>query len=155
MQTNQRSLPKSLPKELLKLSKIKASHIRRETDLQNAVASLLPGVKADAEPTGRQMARLNMGGEIWQWNAEHSFNAKDRIDFVAWSITREGMLTYGIECKKESGGMATMRQLERYAKHVDVLILVTCAPATMQVTNLLAAGKRPVPVIIFELWKNL
>ena len=81
-------------------------------------------------------------------NREHRFDARNRIDF--WIPE----MRIGIECKVKPNGMAVWRQLDRYADHVDALILVTTAPVDRLLIPRNSSGEQ-IGFILIELWKNL
>jgi DNA-binding sugar fermentation-stimulating protein len=107
-----------------------------EAELQLAVSRVLQQCLGDDSAT--TIAR------------EHRFDPKSRIDFLVIA----GGARIGVECKTKPNGMAVWRQLDRYADHLDALVLVTTAP----VDRVLIPGKSDgtkIPFVLIELWKNL
>ncbi len=150
-----RRLPDRLPPLLAAFEKFSAFGLRTEQQLQDALEKIMPGQHIDKDVDPGIRCRISTGGECYQWEREKAFTPKDRIDFVVYHASLMGTISYGIECKVKSGGMDTFRQLERYARHVDVLILISTVPVRIQLPLIMVPNKPPVPLIIFELWKNL
>ncbi len=87
--------------------------------------------------------------------AEHRFGPGERIDYmiVEPAPPPKHVHKIGLELKVRPNGMAVWRQLQRYADHVDELVLVTTAPL-QQVLTLSDTRGRVVPLTTVELWKN-
>lgn len=80
---------------------------------------------------------------------EHRLDARNRIDFLI-----EGPPRVGIECKTGGSALQIMRQIYRYAEHLDHIILITTKPLAMDRVELLDSRGQSVRLDILELWKN-
>lgn len=122
-------LPEAAPPWFAALQKLRSS-FATEAAMQRAVGGILP-----AHAT-----------------REHRLDDESRIDFT---VEHEGRL-WGIECKTQPHGADVLRQLTRYALHVDVLVLVSTKAVRLPypVKTLDGTGKT-VPLHIIETWCNL
>lgn len=117
------------PPWLAVIAAMRAGSFRTELQLQDAVNAVLTKQRSEA----------------FSFEREHTLpRDAGRIDFAATDCG----IRYGIECKTGTAGADTWGQLERYAPHFDVLILVT----TKALADVIPLRK---PVFLVNLWMNL
>lgn len=100
----------------------------REERLQEAVAAILKRRKITFEE-------------------ESVIGTRERIDFLL-----PGGL--GIELKTQGSALAVLRQLYRYADHLEELVLVTALPLGIDSGALQTRIGKRVPLTVCQLWSN-